>query len=216
MPLDAVLTLVVLLVVTACMAREWVGADVAMFSGVCVLVVAGVLEPFEALDGFSNPAVITIGVLFVVTSAVQETGGLLLLSRAIFGNTRSPTRALLRLVVPTAAMSSVLNNTPVVAMLIPPVRDFAQRIGESPSRFLMPLSYAAILGGTCTTIGTSSNLVVSGALSARGAEKDDGRRTREDAGQDPGNRPGGPGHLRRGSMRGRSTCTRTLKRERHF
>lgn len=163
-----VLTLVVLAAVTLVMAREWIGPDVAMFTGLCSLVVAGVLEPSEAVEGFANPAVVTIGVLFVVASAVQETGGLLLLSRAIFGDTTSSTRAMLRLVVPTALMSSVLNNTPIVAMFIPAVRDFAHRIGDSPSRFLMPLSFAAILGGTCTAIGTSSNLVVSGALVARG------------------------------------------------
>lgn len=170
MAVPAILTLSVLIVVTLVMAREWVGPDIAMFAGLCTLVVAGVLEPDAALEGFANPAVITIGVLFAVAAAVQQTGGLLVLSRAIFGETRSPTRAMLRLVVPTALMSSVLNNTPIVAMFIPVVRDFAHRIGVSPSRFLMPLSFAAILGGTCTAIGTSSNLVVSGALTAAGAE----------------------------------------------
>lgn len=170
MTVPALLTLAVILVVTLVMAKEWAGADVAMFAGLCTLVVAGVLEPDVALEGFANPSVIAIGVLFAVAAAVQETGGLLMLSRAIFGDTTSATRALLRLVVPTALMSSVLNNTPIVAMFIPVVRDFAHRIGESPSRFLMPLSFAAILGGTCTAIGTSSNLVVSGALIASGAE----------------------------------------------
>lgn len=168
MTLGAALTLAVLAVVTMLMAAEWVGADVAMFSGLAALVVAGVVQPDEAVRGFANPALVTIGVLFVVASAVQETGGLLLLSRLIFGETRSRTRAMLRLVVPTAVMSSVLNNTPIVAMFIPAVRDFALRIGDAPSRYLMPLAFAAILGGTCTAIGTSSNLVVSAALVAHG------------------------------------------------
>ena len=78
--------------------------------------------------------------------------------------------SLLRLVVPTAAASAFLNNTPIVAMLVPQVTDWAERRGQSPSRYLMPLSFAAILGGVVTTIGTSTNLVISGLLEASGEE----------------------------------------------
>lgn len=164
------LTLMVVLGATIVMAAEKLGADLVMFSAICILVVAGVVSPELALQGFSNPAVVTIGVLFVIARAMQETGALYLVSTALFGRERQVRPALMRLVVPTAAMSAFMNNTPIVAMFIPIVRTFSRRIGSSPSRFLIPLSYASMLGGTCTLIGTSSNLIVSGMLGRDGQE----------------------------------------------
>lgn len=164
------LTISVVVGATALMAMEKGGPDLVMFSGLSVLVVGGVLTPAEALVGFARPEVATIAVLFVVAAAVGETGALRLVSQVLFGKTQSPGRALLRLVVPTAVLSAFLNNTPIVVMFIPVVRAFALRIGQSPSRFLIPLSYAAMLGGTCTLIGTAANLVVSGFLVQQGLE----------------------------------------------
>ena len=120
------------------------------------------------MAGFGNPAVATIGVLFVCAAAVKETGVLHQLSDLVFGDTRNERVALARLVVPTAAVSGFMNNSPIVAMFIPMVRSFAQRMGISTSRMLIPLSYAAMLGGTCTMIGTSANLVVAGMHAERG------------------------------------------------
>ncbi len=100
--------------------------------------------------------------------AVEKTGALQPLVSATLGGGRDSRSSLVRLVAPTAAASAFLNNTPVVAMLVPQVRDWAERRGQSPSRYLMPLSFAAILGGMVTVIGTSTNLVVSGLLEASG------------------------------------------------
>ncbi len=162
------LTLGVVLAATALMVAERLGPDLVMFSALCVLVVAGVLAPEDALRGFAHPGTVTIGVLFVVARAVQETGALALVTTTLFGGVRSAQGGLVRLIGATAAMSTVLNNTPIVAMLIPVANGFARRVGESPSKFLMPLSFAAMLGGTCTLIGTSTNLVVSGLMEAAG------------------------------------------------
>ncbi len=165
---EAWLTLVVLGTATVALAREQLGPDLVMFLGLCVLVVTGVVSPDEALRGFSETAVVTIGVLFVCAAAMQETGALQIISRAVFGTATNATSAMVRLVIPTAVMSAFMNNTPIVAMFIPMVRGFAGRIGVSPSKLLIPLAYAAMFGGTCTLVGTSSNLVISSQLSRGG------------------------------------------------
>ncbi len=165
--LDGWLVLGVVVFATLLMAAEKLGPDLVMVGALCVLVVAGVLTPREAMAGFAEPATVTVGVLFVVARAVQETGVLHQLGTFLFGRTRTHRSALFRLVVPTAALSAFLNNTPIVAMFVPMVTQFARRIGQSPSRFLMPLSFATMLGGTCTLIGTSTNLVVSGPMLKR-------------------------------------------------
>lgn len=156
------LTLAVIAGATLLMVLDRLGPDLVMFSGLCALVVVGVVTPAEALHGFSNPAVATIGVLFVCAAAIKETGALGLISGLVFGRTRSHRWGLLRLVLPTAFLSGFMNNAPIVAMFIPMVRTWARKVGANPSRFFIPLSYAAMLGGTCTLIGTSANLVVAG------------------------------------------------------
>lgn len=162
------LTLLVVLGATVIMAAEKLGPDLTLFCALCVLVVAGVVEPREAMGGFADPATITIGVLFVVARAIQDTGALSQVAGWMFGRTKGLTAALARLVLPTAVLSAFLNNTPIVAMFIPVATGFARRIGASPSKLLMPLSFAAMLGGTCTLIGTSTNLVVSGLMEQQG------------------------------------------------
>ena len=164
MPFGGWLTLIVLAVMTLIIARDRLGPDLAMFSALGVLLVAGVLSPERALQGFSNKALVTIAALFVVAATIKETGALTLISSAVFGRTQTPWAGLVRIIFPTAGLSAFVNNTPVVVMMIPAVRDFAKRIEDRPSRFLIPLAYAAMLGGTCTLIGTSANLVVSGLL----------------------------------------------------
>ncbi len=166
--LPAILTITVIAIATVIMALDRLGPDVVMFCALSVLVVAGVLDPKEALAGFGNPALVTIGVLFVCAAAVKETGALHLLSELIFGRARTERLALARLCGATALLSSFMNNSPIVAMFIPMVRSFARRLNLSPSRFLIPLSYASMLGGTCTLVGTSANLVVAAMHEERG------------------------------------------------
>jgi di/tricarboxylate transporter len=166
-----VLLLLALLVgMTAVIARDRVGPDLAMFGTLALAVGLGVVDVRDAGVGFADPAVMTVGALFVVAAAIRETGALQLITRAVFGDTDSPRVGLVRLVLPTAFFSAFVNNTPIVAMFIPATRSFARRVKQSPSRFLMPLGFAAMLGGTCTLIGTSANLVVSGRLEQAGLE----------------------------------------------
>ena len=127
---------------------------------VTFLLLLGILEPREALQGFSNPQVAVIVLLLVITSILKKFRTTALLFKKIISENLSYKSFILRLMVLTSFLSSFLNNTPVVATLIPYVYDWGRKKGISPSKLLIPLSYAAILGGTATLIGTSTNLVV--------------------------------------------------------
>lgn len=163
-----------LAVISACLAALiWtrLAADVILFGGLVVLLFFGVLEPTEALHGFANEGMATVAVLFVVARALSETGVVSWLSQNLLGRPNGNSTAQLRLMAPVAVLSSVLNNTPVVAMLVPAVRDWAKRNNLSVQQLMIPLSYAAIIGGTCTLVGTSTNLVINGMLQEQLPEK---------------------------------------------
>jgi di/tricarboxylate transporter len=130
--------------------------------GLVLLLVAGVLPLEAALSGFANQGLVAVGALYVVATGLQQTGLLAWVSRHVLGMPRTLDRAMVRLIVPVIASSAFLNNTPVVAMFLPAVRDWARKLGFSPSKLMIPLSYAAILGGMCTLIGTSTNVVLNG------------------------------------------------------
>ena len=168
MTVEAWLTLVVLAGMIVILVRDVAAPSVTVIGAVVTLLVVGVVTPAQAFSGLSNPAPITVAALFVLARAVEKTGALQPIVAATLGAGGSQRAVLARLLVPTAAASSVLNNTPIMAMLVPQVVNWAQRNGQSPSRFLMPLSFAAILGGVVTLIGTSTNLVVSGLLTDAG------------------------------------------------
>ncbi len=157
-------TLVVVGLVFAAMLRGLQTPDMTLLAGAVVLAVAGVISPEQLVRGFSNPGMLTIAALFVVAAALRETGALDGVGRVVLRRSRGPLTALLRLCPPVAAMSAFLNNTAVVAMMVPVVNDWCRRHRISPSRMLMPLSFAAVLGGTCTLIGTSTNLIVNGLI----------------------------------------------------
>ncbi len=159
---DGWITVAVIVGMVVVMAANLAGPDLVLIAGVTLLLLTGIIEPTEAFTGFSNPAVITIAALFVVAAAVKETGGLDLAGRVVLGRPRSLAGGQLRMMFPVAALSSFLNNTPVVAMFVPLVTSWARRCNFSVSLMLLPLSYASILGGICTLIGTSTNLVVAG------------------------------------------------------
>ncbi|MBD2107181.1 SLC13 family permease [Nodosilinea sp. FACHB-13] len=139
-------------------------ADAIFLAALAILLLTGVLDTATALAGFSNPGMMTVGVLYIVVAGLQQTGGLDIISRAVLGLPKGQTTALLRLILPVLGMSAFLNNTPVVAMFIPVVSDWCRKLRISPSKLMIPLSYAAIMGGMCTLIGTSTNLVVNGLL----------------------------------------------------
>ncbi|GIW50683.1 MAG: SLC13 family permease [Gemmatimonadales bacterium] len=165
---EAWFTLAVVTGVILALVRDLVAPALAVVGAVVLLLVVGVIDPAQAFGGFSNPAPITVAALYVVARAVERTGGLQPIVAAALGDGRGKWAPLFRLLAPTTLASGFLNNTPIVAMLAPQVSQWAQRRGLSPSRFLMPLSFAAILGGLLTAIGTSTNIVVSGLLEAHG------------------------------------------------
>ncbi len=164
---EAWTTVAVTAAIVAAMALNIAGPDLIMVAGLTVLLLLGIVTPEQALSGFSNEAVLTVAALFVVAAGIRDTGGLDVLARRVLGQPRSLAGAQLRLMLPVAGMSAFLNNTPVVAMLVPIVGDWSRRVGIPVSRLLIPLSYAAMLGGTCTLIGTSTNLVVAGLAAER-------------------------------------------------
>ena len=138
--------------------------DVILMSAVAVLLITGTLTPGEAFAGFSNTGVMTIAVLYIVAAGLKESGAIQFIAHRLLGQPRSLRQAQARLLLPASLLSAFMNNTAVVAMLIPAVQDWSQRIRISASKLLLPLSYAAIMGGTLTLIGTSTNLVVDGLL----------------------------------------------------
>jgi len=135
-----------------------------LMGGVAVLLVLGVLSPEQALSGFANPGMITVATLFVVVAGLRQTGVLSRLGQSLLGRPAGLTGAMARLSLPVLGASAFLNNTPVVAMLMPVVVEWARAIRISQTKLLIPLSYAAILGGLCSLLGTSTNLVVNGLL----------------------------------------------------
>ncbi|UCE87449.1 MAG: SLC13 family permease, partial [Deltaproteobacteria bacterium] len=148
----------------AAMVREVAGPDLIMMAGLFALAAVGILTPAETFAGFSNQALAAVGALFIVSGALRDTGAIEALLGRILGRARKERDALTRISAPVAAISAFLNNAPIVAMLTPGVIDWARRHQLSPSRFLIPLSYAAILGSVMTLIGTSVNLTVAGLI----------------------------------------------------
>ncbi len=164
MPPDALFTLVLVLLMLITLAVTRIGPDLIFFAGLTVLLVSGILTPAEALSGFSNPGVLTVGVLFVVVAGLRDTGGIRWIAQHLLGRPKSVAAAQLRLMMPVTFLSAFLNNTPVVAMMVPAVTEWAKKLNFAPSKLMIPLSYASIFGGMCTLIGTSTNLVVNGLL----------------------------------------------------
>lgn len=129
-----------------------------------------ILSTKDAVAGMSNEGMLTVAVMYVVVCGLTETGAVAWLGEKILGRPKSIFGAQLRMLLPVTTLSSFMNNTPLVAMFIPMIRDWGKKLNISASKLMMPLSYAAILGGTCTLIGTSTNLVVSGLWQASGRQ----------------------------------------------
>ena len=179
MEFEALAVALVLLVAIVALARELAPPPAIMLGAVVVLVLVGVLTPEQGFAGLSNPATLTIAGMFVVARTVRDHARVDQVVARVLGDGRSAgpdgprpssRRALLRLPLPVLGLSSVLNNIPLVATLAPVVRSWAERHGVATTHLLMPLSFAAILGGLLTTIGTATNLVVSGIVASQGYE----------------------------------------------
>jgi di/tricarboxylate transporter len=154
------LTLTVGALITLIMTR--IQPHMVMMVVLTILSVTGILNPGEALAGFSNSGLITVAAMFVVAAGIHASGGIDLLVNKVLGQPKTVRAALPRIFAPVALLSGFLNNTPIVATMIPAIHAWSRRIDIPASKLMIPLSYCAILGGTLTLIGTSTNLVVNG------------------------------------------------------
>jgi di/tricarboxylate transporter len=143
-----------------------IAPELVLFAGVIALSTSGILSAEQAFSGFANEGLITVALMYIVAAGIRETGGMDILMRYLLGRPKTIVGAQMRLVLPVMVMSAFMNNTPLVATFLPTTLAWAKRLRISPSKLLLPLSYAAILGGVCTLIGTSTNLVVNGLLIA--------------------------------------------------
>ncbi|HEO72527.1 MAG TPA: SLC13 family permease [Candidatus Hydrogenedentes bacterium] len=142
-------------------------ADALLIGAVGACGLAGILTPNEVFAGFSNTGMLTVGALYVVAAGLRETGALNTLGQWFLGRAKTERAAMVRMAGAVPAMSAFLNNTPIVAMFIPIISTWCKHHKVTPSRLLLPLSYLSIFGGTCTLIGTSTNLVVNGLMVER-------------------------------------------------
>lgn len=161
---QAIFSLGVVAFCFAMLAFSRVSPDLITTAGLTLILLVGVITPEQALAGFANQGMLTVAVLYVVVSGLTETGAVGWIVHNLLGRPGSQRHAQWRLMLPVAGLSAFLNNTPVVAVFVPAVQDWARRHKLILSRLLIPLSFASIAGGTCTLIGTSTNLVVNGML----------------------------------------------------
>lgn len=161
MTAEQIITLLVLAAVVAALIWDKVRADVVALAGAAVLLVSGAVRPSEVQGAFGSPAIVTLASLFVIAHAMELSGLLdLLIRRAVAVCRRTGAAGLWILIGLCGGASAFLNNTPIVVLSAPVVRDVATSLKLDPKQFLMPLSYVAVLGGCCTLIGTSTNLLV--------------------------------------------------------
>jgi len=165
------LTIAVVVVMFVLFARETYPTEVVALSGTAALMVLGILPTDRVLDVFTNPAPWTIAAMFVLTGSLVRTGALAALADLAGKHAETrPALVVLAFAAITVIASAFMNNTPVVVMMIPIAVQLAGKLGVSASKLLIPLSYAAIFGGMCTLIGTSTNLLVDGVAQAQGLE----------------------------------------------
>lgn len=160
--IHAWITIITILVMFSILLFTNLRADLVFLGAIAVLFLTGVLDAKEAFSGFSNTSVVVIGVLFVVVAGLTYTGALQWIMKHLLGQPKSYKSAVVRLMFPVAALSSFLSNTTVVALFVNMVKMWSKKLGISPSKLLIPLSYASGMGGVCTLIGTPPNMIISG------------------------------------------------------
>ncbi len=170
MSFEAILLGIIIISMFIVLVKEWLLPELTVFLALGAIILSGILSPAEALNGFSNPGVHTVAFLFILGAAFSNSGILHTLVNRILRNSKKLPHILVRVMLPVSALSAFMNNTPIVTMLIPTLQSWAISNNIKPSKLLIPLSYGAILGGTITLIGTSTNLIVQGLLLDKGFE----------------------------------------------
>jgi len=169
MTASAYIAIGVILLMIVGLIREVLRPGLILFCALVIFMITDILSADEALSGFSNKGMITVALLFLVSEGVKETGVLTRIARVILPKKRKPIpRLLMQIMIPVSAISAFLNNTPVVIIFGPTLKKWADKLSLPSQKFLIPLSYATIFGGTCTLIGTSTNLLVHGMMLDRG------------------------------------------------
>ncbi len=160
--LHAWITIVTVFVMFSTLLLTKLRTDLVFLCAIAILFVTGVLDAKEAFSGFSSTSVVVVGVLFIVVTGLTYTGVLQWIVKHLLGQPDSYSKAVIRLMLPVAALSSFLSNTTVVSLFVRIVKMWSHKLGVSPSKLLIPLSYASGMGGVCTLIGTPPNLIISG------------------------------------------------------
>lgn len=168
--LETIIVFVLILIMLVCMILEVARPGIIIFIVLVLLLITNILTPEEALSGFSNEGMLTVALLFIVAGVVQKNGKLDEMVEALLRNSRTIPGAMVRFLIPISLLSAFLNNTPIVVTFTPIIKNWCEEHGIAPSKFLIPLSYATILGGTMTIMGTSTNLVIHGLLLSYGLE----------------------------------------------
>ncbi|MFB6317414.1 SLC13 family permease [Saccharicrinis sp. FJH54] len=165
MTFDAYLVSAIIILMVIALFKEMFRPGLILFSGLFLFMALGIIDVQEALAGFSNKGMITIAILFLVSEGIRQTGALNYLAKVMLPKKALPVPILyLKTLIPVSALSAFLNNTPVVIIFAPIFKKWAEKVNLPASKFLIPLSYATILGGVCTLFGTSTNLVVHGLM----------------------------------------------------
>lgn len=159
------LVLAIIVIMIIALVKEVMRPGLILFSALIIMMIIGIIHSDEVLAGFSNKGMITVAILFVISEGVKQSGALNKLATTFLPRKRGHPRLLFfRLMFPISFISAFLNNTPIVIIFAPIVKKWAENLNMSAQKFLIPLSYATILGGVCTLIGTSTNLVVHGLM----------------------------------------------------
>src|SRR5690625_495497 len=168
--LEMIIVLVLIAVMLVSLILEIARPGMIIFTSLVILLITGILTPEDALSGFSNEGMLTIALLFIVAGAIQKSGKINQIAESWLSKSQSETGTMVLFSIPISILSAFLNNTPIVVTFTPIIKNWCEEHGISPSKFLIPLSYATILGGTITLLGTSTNLVVHGMLLEYGLE----------------------------------------------
>lgn len=171
MTFQTIFVVIILAFLILALIKDRMRPGLILLSGAVVFLCAGILSPSEMVEGFANKGMITVAMLFLVSEGVRRSGLLeKLLLKLLPKKDAGIRKVQLRMIPVIAFISAFLNNTPVVVIFAPMIKRWAERMRLPATKLLIPLSYATILGGMCTLIGTSTNLVVHGMVIESGFE----------------------------------------------